>query len=115
MSIKLKQINGRVSFGRIKVVFSRLGAYVGYVNFAILLMTFYSVKGYKYAPLWLYIVITIAGILCLGLFDYLIVMPCEIAFQNEQAVKHQNPIYNEIEKINKSLEQIQHVLSGRKQ
>jgi hypothetical protein len=100
---KIKQITGNIHFGRAKVVFSRIGAYFGYINFLIILITFYSVKGHEYAPLWLYFIITVIGLICLGLLDYLIMMPCEIAFSNEQFVKHQNPVYDEIKEIKEIL------------
>ena len=100
----LHQITGKIWMGRFKVTFARVGAYIGYVNFLMLLLTFYSVSGYKYASLNIFLLFAIIGIVTLGLIDYLIVMPCEIAFTNEQIAKHQNPIYNEIKEIKKMLD-----------
>lgn len=95
----MRQIKGRVWFGRLKVVFAREAAYFGYINFALMLSTFYVVKGYVYAPAWVFGVSAAAGIIIIGIFDYFIVLPSEQAFINEQVAKHQNPMYEEILKI----------------
>ena len=99
----MKQI-GRIWLGRVKVIFSRVGTYFGYVNFLLLLMTFYSVTGYKYAPLWLFIIGACFGIIVIGVIDYFVMLPSELAFANQQFVRHQNPIYDEIKEINRKLD-----------
>lgn len=103
---KLRQIKGRIWFGRLKVTFSRVGAYVSYINFLMLILTFYTIKGYKYASLEVFLLIAVIGIAVIGLFDYFIMLPSEIAFGNEQATKHQNPIYDEVKEIKKKLEEM---------
>lgn len=92
----MKQLNGRIWFGMLKVVLTRVSGYFSYINFFMLLLTFYSVAGYKYASLDIYIVGAVGTISVLGIIDYAIIMPSEIAFNNQQIAKHQNPIYNEI-------------------
>jgi len=101
----MKQITGRIWLGRLKVTFSRVGAYFGYINFLLLLMTFYSVTGYKYAPLWLFIIGACFGIIVVGAIDYFVMLPSELAFANQQSVRHQNPIYDEIKKINEVIKE----------
>ena len=100
----MKQIRGRIWLGRLKIVFTRIGAYFGYVNFLLLIVTFYSVTGYKYAPLWLFVCFAIVIMIVIGIVDYFLILPSEIAFGNQQFVRHQNPIYDEIKEINKKLD-----------
>ena len=101
-----RQIRGRIGIGRAKVTFARIGSYVGYINFMMLLLTFYSIKGYEYAPLWIYLIIALIGIITLGAIDYFVMLPCETAFGNEQWAKHQNPIYEEVKAISKEIKNI---------
>lgn len=103
---KPQQIKGRIWLGRLKVTFARVGAYFGYINFVMILLTFYSVTGYKYAPLWLFLIIGVVGIIGIGMIDYFIMLSCEQAFINEQVAKHQNPIYEEIMLIKKEAKEI---------
>ena len=102
----MKQIRGRIWLGRLKITFTRVGAYFGYINFLLLIMTFYSVTGYKYAPLWLFLCFAMLSMITIGIVDYFLVLPSEVAFGNQQAVRHQNPIYDEIKKIKEQLKEI---------
>jgi len=101
-----RQIKGRIWLGRLKVTFSRIGAYVSYINFLMLILTFYSVTGHRYASLETFLLLAIVGVLILGDFDYFIMLPSEVSFQNEQVAKHNNPIYDEIKVIKKKLEEV---------
>lgn len=114
--MKIRQIKGRIWIGRVKVTFSRIGAYISYINFLMLILTFYTVKGHEYAPLWVFILLAIIGIVGLSAFDYFFMLPCEIAFQNEQAVKHQNPIYDMLGEMRKELKELRRkeLQKGRK-
>ena len=103
MKIQLHQVTGKIWLGRFKVTFARVGAYLGYVNFLMLLLTFYSVTGYKYASLEIFLVVAGVGFIIIGAIDYFIMLPSEQAFTNEQFVKHQNPIYDEIKEIKEML------------
>lgn len=103
---KLRQVRGRIWLGRLKVTYARVGAYFGYINFVMILLTFYSVTGYKYAPLWLFLIAGVAGIIGVGMIDYFIMLPCETVFSNEQVAKHQNPIFEEILLIKKEVREI---------
>lgn len=100
----MKQICGRVWLGRAKVTFTRIGAYFSYINFLLLIITFYSVTGYKYAPLWLFLIVSVIGFSLLGVFDYFVVLPSEVSFLNQQFVRHQNPIYDAVVQLRKDLE-----------
>ena len=97
------QIKGRIWVGRLKVTFSRIGAYMGYINFLVLLLTFYTVKGHEYAPLQSFTVLAAVGIIVIGAVDFFIVLPSEQAFLNEQVAKHQNPMYELVKEINEKL------------
>lgn len=118
---ELRQIKGRIWLGRMKVVFSRIGAYVSYINFLILVLTFYTIKGYKYTSLEIFLMVAISGIIALGIFDYFIMLPCEQVFGNEQVAKHQNPIYEKIKEVDdvlgdakRELEEVKTILRGGK-
>ena len=100
----MKQIEGRIWFGRLKIVFTRTSAYFGYINFFLMLSTFYAVKGYQYAPFWIFVTSALVLIILIGFIDYFLILPSEQAFLNQQCVRHQNPIYDEIKEINKKLE-----------
>jgi len=99
----MKQITGRIWLGRVKVTFTRISAYFSYINFLLLIATFYGVTGYKYAPLWLFLVISIIGVVLIGTIDYFIIFPSEVSFLNQQYTRHQNPIYEEIKEIKEKL------------
>lgn len=105
--MKLRQKKGRLWLGRLKVTFSRLSAYVGYINFTMLVLTFYTVRGYKYAPLGVFIILAILGILVLATFDYFIMLPSEQTFRNEQMAKHQNPVYEEVKTVRNGIEKLE--------
>jgi len=107
---KPHQIKGRIWLGRMKVVFSRIGSYVSYINFLILVLTFYTIRGYKYTSLETFLLIAVSCIIALGMFDYFIVLPCEQAFGNEQAAKHQNPIYEKIKEVDTRLDDVKREL-----
>ncbi len=112
MTPQLRQNKGKIWLGRLKVTFSRIGAYIGYINFLMLFLTFYSIKGYEYASLGIFLVLAGVGIVILGAFDYFVMLPSEQAFLNEQAAKHQNPIYNEIKEIKNKLSKMESKQKG---
>lgn len=97
--MRIKQIEGRVWIGRTKTTFARTSTYFGYINFVMLLLTFYSVTGYRYAPLPVYVVGAVVGVIILGAVDYFIMLPSDVRFNNQQFVKHQNPIYEDVKAI----------------
>ncbi len=107
MNKQPRQIRGRIWLGRLKVTFSRIGAYMGYINFLMLILTFYSVTGHKYASLETFLLFAIVGVLIIGAFDYFIMLPSETSFLNEQAAKHQNPVYEEVKEIKKKLDEME--------
>lgn len=101
--MEIKQVTGVIWVGRIKTTITRAAAYFGYVNFGLLLLTFYSVAGYKYAPLWAFLLLAATTFLTIGAIDYFIVLPSEQAFVNQQIAMHQNPIYEAIKEIKEEL------------
>ena len=98
------QIKGVIWLGRIKTTISRVSTYFGYINFGILLLTFYSVTGYKYAPLWLFLVIALILLSIIAIVDFFIILPSELAFSNQQIAKHQNPIYELVKEIKSTIQ-----------
>lgn len=100
----MRQITGRIWLGRLKVTFTRVGIYFSYINFCLLIATFYSVTGYQYGPLWLFILLSVTAVTFMGIIDYFVVLPSEQAFLNQQFARHQNPIYEEIKHIRNTLE-----------
>jgi len=103
---KICQMKGILWIGRLKMTFVRTSAYFGYINFFMLLMTFYSVTGHRYAPLSIFIFSAAISILIIGAIDYFIILPSDICFTNQQFTKHQNPIYDEIKVIRKLCDRI---------
>jgi hypothetical protein len=59
-----------------------------------IILTFYSVTGYKYAPLWAYLTAAAAAILLIAAVDFFILLPSEMSFANQQTARHQSPIYD---------------------
>lgn len=97
----LTQMRGRIWAGRIKSTISRTSSYFGYINFGMLLLTFYSVEGYKYAPLWMFLIVSVAALTLIGAIDYFMILPSEQAFINQQTARHKNPIYEKLKEIEK--------------
>lgn len=103
--MKLKQMTGMIWVGRIKSTITRTSAYFGYINFGLLLLTFYSVSGYQYASLSMFLIVAVGSVLAVGAIDYFMVLPSEQAFVNQQAARHQNPIYEAIKEIRKEIKE----------
>lgn len=81
--MKVVQMSGMIWIGRIKLTFTRTAAYFGYINFGLLLLTFYSVTGYKYATLPTFLIAAVATVITIGAIDYFMVLPSEQAFINQ--------------------------------
>lgn len=94
-------MQGTIWIGRIKSTISRTSSYFGYVNFGMLLLTFYSVAGYKYAPLWMFFLVSVIVLAIIGAIDYFIILPSEQAFINQQTARHKNPMYEKLKEIEK--------------
>lgn len=103
--MKIAQMPGMIWVGRIKLTITRTASYFGYINFGLLLLTFYSVTGYKYATLSTFLAGAAAAVVTIGAIDYFMVLPSEQAFINQQAARHQNPIYEEIKEIRKAMKE----------
>lgn len=101
--LRIRQMDGMVWLGRLKITFVRTSAYFSYINFFMLLMTFYSVIGYKYAPLPMFLLAAAVGVLVIGMIDYFIMLPSDMCFSNQQIAKHQNPIYDEVKAIHSKI------------
>lgn len=102
--MKFTQMQGNIWIGRIKSTISRTASYFGYINFGMLLLTFYSVAGYKYAPLWLFFFGAIVTVILIGAIDYFMILPSEQAFINQQTARHQNPIYEKLKEIQEAVD-----------
>lgn len=99
----LQQMQGRIWLGRVKTMVSRTSAYFGYINFGLLLLTFYSVTGYNYAPLWLFVVVALVVLVIIAAVDFFFILPSEQAFSNQQIARHQNPIYELVKEIKQEI------------
>lgn len=102
--MKLQQMQGTIWVGRIKASISRTAAYFGYINFGMLLLTFYSVVGHEYAPLWIFTGAATAILITIASVDYFIILPSEQAFNNQQIARHQNPIYDTVKEIKEEIQ-----------
>ena len=99
--MRLHQIKGKIWLGRAKTAATRTSSYFGYINFVMIILTFYSVTGYKYAPLWAYLTAA-AALLLIAAVDFFILLPSEVSFANQQIARHQSPIYDMVKDIRDS-------------
>lgn len=100
--MRLHQIKGKIWLGRAKTVTTRTSSYFGYINFIMIILTFYSVTGYKYAPLWVFLTAAITSLLLIAAVDFFILLPSEVSFANQQIARHQSPIYDMVKDIRDS-------------
>jgi hypothetical protein len=78
--------------GALQYEFSRVGIYIGAHNFLVLAGTGYLIiKGWLPIPLWLFMLLDVALIFLLMIFDYLYVLPSVLSFTNMQRWEHNNP------------------------
>ena len=105
--------------GAIKSVFSSTLAYVGYINFILIVAVAYNTTLreplHQYFP-WLTFPLflggTIAVVIIAMAFEYKFMMPSSINFGLQQSWRHRNPIRSELMEIRKRLDKIDAKLGG---
>lgn len=102
-----KQKNIGSFIGGLKVIFSSVTFYIGLINFVLLVPTAYNTTLKFYLPIsFIGFVIIIAILLIIAMYiEYVWFMPSGIIFANQQSWKHDNPIRQEFEKLNKRLDE----------
>ena len=112
-----RTIQKRVKYiGAMKNLFGRTTFYISIINFAMLAGTTYVivVKGIVSVPFWVFL-LGISGIVAIAMvFEYVIMMPSEIAFTNWQVYEHNNPIRYDLEHIKKEMDEIKEMLKDIK-
>ena len=94
--------------GAIKNVLSRSTFYISILNFFMIIATSYVVVIQKYFPLpfWCFLLVLILLVIGIMVFDYIIMLPSEISFMNWQTYEHNNPLREDLEKLDKKVNQI---------
>lgn len=102
--------------GGVKVLFTRTGFYITLLNFLMLTVTSYTVvvKDVIKIPFWFFFLIICIVLFCAMLFEWVILLPSEIAFSNKQAYEHNNPIRGDLEDIKREVDALKSILKGDK-
>lgn len=112
-----KTIQKRIRYiGALKTLLARSTFYISIVNFAMLAGTSYVivVKGIIDIPFWIFLLAISLVIGIAMVFEYVIMMPSEIAFTNWQIYEHNNPIRYDLEYIKKEIENIKEMIKNEK-
>lgn len=112
-----KPIQKRVRYiGALKNILARSTFYISIINFAMLAGTTYVivVKGIVAVPFWIFLLAIIGVVMLAMVFEYVIMMPSEIAFTNWQVYEHNNPIRYDLEHIKKEIENIKEIMKNEK-
>ena len=107
MDIKrfLKQENTGQWWGGFKAVVSSSSSYASYISMAMQAVTLYLVSK-SGISIWVYAIAVIVFALLVMIFEWKVTIPSAVRFTNAQAVKHDNPIYQEIVKMRENQEKI---------
>lgn len=99
-------------WGGIKELLGRAMFYIGIINFILIMITAYhtSIKDIMPIPFWTFFLILTAIVFVVMIFEYIIILPSSMAFSNRQSYKHDNPIKDDMNKILKKLDNIEHGL-----
>lgn len=100
--------------GAVKNSFGRTLAYVGYINFLVLMAVGYNTTFRDalmgYAP-WLsfpmFMGIMVVGVVVVMCLDYKFMMPSEMHFTQKQLWRHMSPIKAELKKVYDKLDKIE--------
>ena len=101
--------------GAMKHVFVRTGFYITGINFIMLAMTTYQVvlKDYIQIPFWVFFLGLVSVVMVAMVFEFVVMMPSEIAFTNWQSYKHNNPVRADLKIVKDELEEIKDLLKNR--
>lgn len=112
-----KLLQKRVRYvGALRTLFARTTFYISIINFAMLAGTSYVivVKGVVDVPFWIFLLAISLVVGIAMIFEYVIMMPSEIAFNNWQVYEHNNPIRYDLEHIKKEIENIKEMIKNEK-
>lgn len=103
------QITTGTFLGGIKSLTAGAMFYISMISFSLSMIIAYdtSIKQRIDIPFWIFFVVMAILVIILVIFEYVIMLPSLIAFNNEQTCKHPNPIMNELAEIKKLLKEKQ--------
>jgi len=101
-----KQIITGTFLGGIKSLTAGAMFYISMISFSLSMIIAYdtSIKQRIDIPFWIFFVVMVILVILLIIFEYVIMLPSFIAFNNTQICKHPNPIINELAEIKKLVE-----------
>lgn len=108
----LKQSKPRLWLGGIRDMMQRLQSYQGLLNGLLLLATVYTVREktiIKHLP-WMtfaiFVGVIAVGMIIIGIVDYKLVHPSQIAYQQHEAYKHRSLLRKDLETANERQQKI---------
>ena len=116
----MKQKNIGNWWGALTTLAGRLGAYVSLIN--LVLITFFAyptVSGFivNYTgisiPFWIFMLIIFLSPFVIMIFEYKFFFPSFMAFNNQQAYRHDNPIRRDLEILKKEVAEIKEILEKK--
>jgi hypothetical protein len=118
----IKQINIGNWWGALMTLAGRLNIYISMINMVLISFFAYpSVSSFIVnntgisIPFWAFILIIIITPFVVMVFEYKFGLPSFIAFNNEQAWRHDNPIRKDIESMQRDITEIKRILIDIKQ
>ena len=109
----MKQVNIGNWWGAVMTLAGRISGYVSMINLVLLAFFAYpSISGFivNYTgiviPLWLFMVCIVLLPFVMMILEYVFGLPSFIAFNNQQAYKHNNPVRVDIEILKKDVKKL---------
>lgn len=101
--------------GGVRMLVSRIGVYLGYVNWVMLSVMLWTlslspfVRSIFLNSYWLFLFLGLGSVVAIALFvEWVLVLPSEIRFtQNQWAKGDRSPIYREVVETRKTLEKFE--------
>lgn len=93
----LGNLPGRIVFlyGNASTVLGMMGFIFGASSWFMLATNYFNI----HPPIWLFYIFLFVSLVAIMFLYYMLVIPSVISFSNEQACKHQNPIYQDLDLI----------------
>ncbi len=116
----LKQRNVGVWWGAVRNLGSSLTFYLAFVNFALLLMSWYMLvnpelqKRGVFIPLFVISLLVLAGFAVVMILEHKFTMPSYFTYWNSQWWSHGNPMPDKLKAIQEQLDRIEKILEDNK-
>jgi hypothetical protein len=107
MNVKrfFKQENTGQWWGGFKAIISSASSYASWASMAMQAVTLYFVAK-SGISIWVFALVIVVFAIGVMIFEWKVTIPSAVRFTNAQAVKHDNPIYEEIVKLRENQEKI---------